>query len=115
MASFGNPSSTTETPPTSTSVSGSGSSDVPDNSASKATHTVIVAPTQGVLRFVPFALNASVGDSIKFVWGANGHTVSKSSELLPCNKTSDSLFDSGKQNKGFECRVSFLILGFYDH
>jgi plastocyanin len=67
-----------------------------------ATHTVIVAPTQGVLRYVPFALNASVGDTIKFVWGANNHTVTKGSALLPCNKTSDNLFTSGVQNKGFE-------------
>jgi len=67
-----------------------------------ATHTVIVAPTQGVLRYVPFALNASVGDTVKFVWGANNHTVTKGSALLPCNKTSDNLFTSGVQNKGFE-------------
>jgi len=66
-----------------------------------ATHTVIVAPTQGVLRYVPFAVNASVGDTIKFMWGANNHTVTKSSELLPCNKTSDALFVSGTQNQGF--------------
>jgi len=99
VASFGNPSSTTETPPTSTSVSGSGTS---DGSASKVTHTIIVAPTQGVLRYVPFAVNASVGDCLKFSWGADNHTVTKSSELLPCNKTSDRLFTSGTQNKGFE-------------
>jgi len=99
VASFGNPSSTTETPPTSTSVSGSGTS---DGSASKVTHTIIVAPTQGVLRYVPFAVNASVGDCLKFYWGADNHTVTKSSELLPCNKTSDRLFTSGTQNKGFE-------------
>ena len=68
-----------------------------------ATHTVIVAPTQGVLRYVPFALNASVGDTIVFRWNANNHTVTKSSALLPCNKTADSPFTSGTQNKGFEC------------
>jgi plastocyanin len=65
------------------------------------THTVIVAPTQGVLRYVPFALNASVGDTIMFKWGANNHTVTKSSELLPCNKTADTPFASGEQNEGF--------------
>ena len=102
MASFGNP-STTNTPPTSTTgSSGSCSS----QAASGATHTVIVAPTQGLLRFVPFALNASVGDTIKYVWGANNHTVTKSSFLAPCNKTSDSPFTSGEQNKSFACRVS---------
>jgi len=35
------------------------------------------------------------------MWGANNHTVTKSSELTPCNKTSDSPFASGEQNKGF--------------
>ncbi|KAG6911495.1 hypothetical protein DXG01_014569 [Tephrocybe rancida] len=66
-----------------------------------ATHTVIVAPSQGVLRYVPFAVNASVGDTVKFMWGANTHTVTKSSALLPCNKSSDALFASGSHDKGF--------------
>ncbi|KAF9653092.1 hypothetical protein BDM02DRAFT_3085217, partial [Thelephora ganbajun] len=65
------------------------------------THVVWVAPTQGVLRYVPFAVNASVGDTIKFIWGANNHTVTKGSQLTPCNKTSDSPFASGIQQKGF--------------
>lgn len=69
-----------------------------------ATHTVIVAPTQGVLRYIPFAVNASVGDTIKFMWGANNHTVTKSSALLPCNRSSDALFISGVQNKDFVCK-----------
>jgi hypothetical protein len=90
------------TPPSTTTSSGSsGGSSM--SSGSGATHTVIVAPTQGVLRYVPFALNASVGDTIQFMWGANNHTVTKSSELTPCNKTSDSPFTSGEQNKGFMC------------
>jgi len=65
------------------------------------THTVIVAPTQGVLRYVPFAINASVGDTVSFMWGANNHTVTKSSQLQLCNKTSDAPFASGEQNKPF--------------
>jgi hypothetical protein len=72
------------------------------------THTVIVAPTQGVLRYVPFALNASVGDTVQFMWNANNHTVTKSSELLPCNKTADSPFASGVQLKGFSCMFCHL-------
>jgi plastocyanin len=94
--------------PSSTSNSGSygssgssSSSGSSGSSGSGATHTVIVAPTQGVLRYVPFVVNASVGDTIQFMWGANNHTVTKSSELTPCNKTSDSPFASGEQNKGF--------------
>jgi len=65
------------------------------------THVVWVAPTQGVLRYVPFAVNASVGDTVKFIWGANNHTVTKGSELTPCNKTSDAPFASGLQLKDF--------------
>lgn len=107
-ASFGVPSAT-NTPPTATSASNSGSS------GTGATHTVIVAPTQGVLRFVPFALNASVGDHIHFMWGANNHTVTKSSELTPCNKTSDNPFSSGEQNKGFVCKASCTILTIYGY
>lgn len=71
------------------------------SSGSGATHTVIVAPSQGVLRYVPFAVNASVGDTVMFMWGANNHTVTKSSQLTPCNKTTDTPFASGEQNKTF--------------
>jgi plastocyanin len=73
------------------------------SSGSGATHTVIVAPTQGVLRYVPFAVNASVGDTVMFMWGANNHTVTKSSELELCNKTAEAPFASGEQNKSFMC------------
>jgi len=92
MASYGGPSASDTPPSSASSYSGSGSA---------ATHTIIVAPTQGVLRFVPFALNASVGDNLFFMWGANNHTVTKSSSLTPCNKTSDNPFTSGEQNIGF--------------
>jgi plastocyanin len=91
VAQFGSPSSMMM-PPSSTSSGSSGSG---------KTHTVIVAPTQGVLRYVPFALNASVGDTVTFLWGANNHTVTKSSQLSLCNKTSDTPFASGEQNKSF--------------
>jgi len=83
------------------SYQASSTGDSSGSQGSGATHTVIVAPTQGVLRYVPFAVNASVGDTVKFMWGANNHTVTKSSELTPCNKTEDSLFLSGTQNQGF--------------
>ncbi|KAI0256919.1 hypothetical protein BJV78DRAFT_1117149 [Lactifluus subvellereus] len=95
VAQFGAPSSGSMAPPMSASSSYSGSS------GSGATHTVWVAPTQGVLRYVPFAVNASVGDTVKFIWGANNHTVTKSSELDLCNKTSNVPFASGEQNKTF--------------
>lgn len=35
------------------------------------------------------------------MWGANEHTVTKSSELTPCNKTADAPFASGEQNESF--------------
>lgn len=95
MSQYGSPSSMNMPPASPPSGSGSGNG---------ATHTVIVAPTQGVLRYVPFALNASVGDTVMFMWGANNHTVTKSSELEVCNKTSDSPFASGEQNEGFMCK-----------
>ncbi|PAV23217.1 extracellular serine-rich [Pyrrhoderma noxium] len=93
IASFGAPAAT-YTPPTSTDSSDS-------SSGNGVTHTIIVAPTQGVLRYVPFAVNASVGDTIQFQWNANMHTVTKSSEFELCNKTSDAPFTSGVQNKSF--------------
>jgi plastocyanin len=92
VAQFGAP-SMMNMPPSATASSGS--------YGSGATHTVWVAPTQGVLRYVPFAVNASVGDTVKFIWGANNHTVTKSSELSLCNKTKDQPFASGEQNKTF--------------
>jgi plastocyanin len=91
VAQYGSPSSM-YMPPSSTSSGSSGNG---------KTHTVVVAPTQGVLRYVPFALNASVGDTVKFMWGANNHTVTKSSQLSLCNKTGDQPFASGEQNKSF--------------
>ncbi|KAI0362008.1 hypothetical protein OH77DRAFT_1416210 [Trametes cingulata] len=96
IASYGSPPSSW-TPPT-TTYGGDSSS---GGSGSGTTHTVMVAPTQGVLRYVPFAINASVGDTVMFMWGANNHTVTKSSQLEFCNKTSDKPFTSGEQNKGF--------------
>ncbi|KAF9053631.1 hypothetical protein BDZ89DRAFT_288217 [Hymenopellis radicata] len=92
LASYGGAMGSATYAPTATSGGGSGSG---------ATHVVTVAPSQGVLRYVPFALNASVGDTILFMWGANNHTVTKSSALTPCNKTSDALFTSGSHDKDF--------------
>jgi len=94
LAQFGSPAAS-YMPPTMTSDSAGSSS------GNGATHTVIVAPSQGVLRYVPFAVNASVGDTVMFMWGANNHTVTKSGVLTPCNASSDSPFASGIQLKDF--------------
>jgi len=99
VASYGSVGSYT-TPPTAT-MGGSMGGSASNGSGSGVTHTVIVAPTQGVFRYVPFAINASVGDTVMFMWGANNHTVTKSSELQLCNKTSDAPFASGEHNKSF--------------
>jgi plastocyanin len=93
VATHGGPAA--EYKPTATKVESAGST------GTGATHTVIVAPTQGVLRYIPFAVNATVGDTIKFMWGANNHTVTKGSALLPCNRTADAVFASGVQDKDF--------------
>ncbi|KAI6032707.1 hypothetical protein F5J12DRAFT_779155 [Pisolithus orientalis] len=69
--------------------------------ASGISYTVIVVPTQDVLRYVPFIVNASVGDTIVFLCNANNHTVTKSAQLAICNKTMDAPFASGEHNKSF--------------
>lgn len=67
-----------------------------------ATVTVMVAPKQGVLRYVPFAVNATVGTTIEFRWGGGPHTVTKGTALLPCNKSNEApVFASGQQEKDF--------------
>ena len=57
----------------------------------------MVAPVDGVPRFLPFALNATVGDTVRFIWtGKNQHSTTMSSALSMCNKTlSADAFDSG--------------------
>lgn len=99
IAQFGSPSSGGGGSYQATATSGSYGS-----SGTGATHTVIVAPTKGLFRMVPFATNASVGDTIEFHWGADEHTVTKSSALTPCNKSTDApVFASGEQNTSFVC------------
>ncbi|KAF8590557.1 hypothetical protein K439DRAFT_1508285 [Ramaria rubella] len=90
----------TWTPPTSTQDSSDSYGGSAGNNG--VTHTIIVAPTEGVLRYVPFSTNASVGDTVSFQWGAGPHTVTQSSALEVCNKTSaPGAFASGMQNKSF--------------
>lgn len=92
------PAQYTAPPSTTTAASGGG------GGGGGATKTIVVAPTKGVLRFIPFAMNASVGDTLHYVWGAGPHTVTQSSILEPCNKTSaPGSFTSGPQNATFIC------------
>lgn len=98
IASYGAPPAT-YTPSTATYDSGS----YGGSSGTGSTMTVIVAPTKGVFRYVPAFLNASVGTTIEFMWGADNHTVTKSSELLPCNHSAEEpSFISGVQLQGFK-------------
>lgn len=92
IASYGSPTAAYQ--PTATSGSGG-------SVGTGATHTVIVAPTQGVLRYIPFTVNASVGDTVKFMWGANNHTVTRGTALTPCNRSGEAFFASGSQSKDF--------------
>lgn len=51
-------------------------------------HTVMVAPMMGVLRYWPFSVNASVGDTIRYIWTTPAnHTATLSSALAPCNRS----------------------------
>ena len=61
---------------------------MPPPQGTGAVHTVMVAPTQGVLRYWPFAVNATVGDTIRYVWTTPAnHTATLSSALAICNKS----------------------------
>jgi plastocyanin len=63
---------------------------------------VVVAPQQGVLRFMPFAVvGAAPGDVIRYTWRASPHTVTKATALNICNATLDAPFASGRQDAGF--------------
>ncbi|TIC18842.1 hypothetical protein E3Q13_01673 [Wallemia mellicola] len=82
---------------------------------SQTTKHIIVAPSQGVLRFVPFAMQANVGDKIQFTWMANNHGVTKSSMTGICNATMDKPFKSPVQNSSatFETTVDTTDPMFY--
>ncbi|KAI6026442.1 hypothetical protein BKA83DRAFT_4243494 [Pisolithus microcarpus] len=97
----GNAYTTSTTPATTPCATTATATSTAGTASGGTSYTVIVAPTQGVLRYVPFVVNASVGDTIVFLWNANNHTVTKSSQLAICNKTMDAPFASGEQNKSF--------------
>jgi plastocyanin len=53
-----------------------------------AVHTIMVAPMQGTLRYFPVAVNATVGDTIRYVWTTPAnHTATLSSAFAICNKS----------------------------
>jgi len=102
IADYGAPKKSTWTPPPKESRK-------PD---AKPTHTVMVAPVDGVPRFLPFALNATIGDTVRFIWaGKKEHSVTMSSSLSVCSKSQaadafDSDLLSGKDGeKTFDVEV----------
>ncbi|WWC60798.1 uncharacterized protein I303_103374 [Kwoniella dejecticola CBS 10117] len=100
QAQFGGESAMTIATATSTAAAESTSATKTESgSGSGTTHTVVVAPTKGVLRFVPFAIEGKEGDSVEFVWGAGPHSATLSDGQNVCNKsTTADAFDSGKLN-----------------
>ena len=53
-----------------------------------AVHTILVSPMDGILRYFPFSVNASIGDTIRYVWNTPAnHTATLSSALAPCNRS----------------------------
>lgn len=80
MAQFGQPPSAVEM----------GNEEIPEPAGTGAVHTVMVAPDGVGLRYVPFAVNATVGDTIRYVWTTPAnHTVTLSSALAICNKSAE--------------------------
>jgi plastocyanin len=79
MVQFGSPPST---------MTMEGENSLPSATGTGAVHTVLVAPTGAGLRYMPFSLNATVGDTVRYVWtGPNNHTATLSSALAICNKS----------------------------
>jgi plastocyanin len=61
---------------------------LPSATGTGAVHTILVAPTGAGLRYMPFAVNATVGDTIRYVWTTPAnHTATLSSALAICNKS----------------------------
>jgi plastocyanin len=87
-------------PPTQTSSDQS--MNAGETGSNGVTHTIVVAPTQGVFRYMPFATNASVGDTVEFYWANGEHTVTQGSAVEICNKNPQGSLDSGKNSQGFK-------------
>jgi len=107
MAQFGAPPST---------MTMDSQDSLPSATGTGAVHTVLVAPTGAGLRYVPFALNASVGDTVRYVWTTpNNHTATLSSALAVCNKSGiadERDFVSGVRNasQGVQVCESYPVL-----
>jgi plastocyanin/phage tail protein X len=93
MVQYGSPPSTLTT---------DGEDSLPSATGTGAVHTVQVAPTGAGLRYVPFALNATVGDTVRYIWTTpDNHTATLSSALAICNKSGiadERHFASGVRN-----------------
>lgn len=80
MAQFGQPPSSMDMQQSQDSL--------PPPTGTGAVHTIMVAPDGAGLRYMPFAVNASIGDTIRYVWTTPAnHTATLSSALAICNKS----------------------------
>lgn len=51
-----------------------------------ATHTITVGPASAPTSFAPAALGIKVGDTVRWVWASNGHTVTSGTNGVADNK-----------------------------
>lgn len=102
-ASYGSSDSLPPSGDDSSDSSGDGDLSSGDSSATVGSGdglSIVVAPHQGVLRYVPPFVTAQAGQEITWTWGAGPHTVTQSSQATPCNGTIGG-FASGQQNASF--------------
>jgi len=82
-----------------------------ENDSGGKIHYVMVQPVDGQPRYVPWAVNATVGDTVRFVWSSDvEHSVTMGSRLNLCAKSeAEGAFDSGLQS-GKDGEQSFDVV-----
>ncbi len=81
---------------------------LPFLSASAATVQVQVGA--GGLKFTPQNVTINVGDTVQWVWAANGHSTTSGTPGSP-----DGIWDSGLQNNGFTFSQTFTGAGSFNY
>src|SRR5689334_14495813 len=72
--------------------------------------TVDVQVGQGGLKFTPSTVMIQVGDTVRWVWDANGHSSTSGTPGHP-----DGMWDSGTQNTGFTFSFTFTNAGTFSY
>lgn len=72
--------------------------------------TVQVQVGAGGLKFTPQNVTINVGDTVQWVWAANGHSTTSGVPGTP-----DGLWDSGVQNNGFTFNQTFTGAGTFNY